>query len=105
MKRAVVTGAAGGIGRELALELARRRSRVVLADIDPEGCARTAGGARTDTGTGRSPVPGEADRSSARSGLSHGMPWPGTAAAGQTTLWDVFEVAGDVESSIDVPLR
>ena len=36
MKRAVVTGAAGGIGRELALELARRRSRVVLADIDPE---------------------------------------------------------------------
>ncbi|KAF0651542.1 hypothetical protein K701_03275 [Streptomyces fradiae ATCC 10745 = DSM 40063] len=33
------------------------------------------------------------------------MPWPGTAAAGQTTLWDVFEVAGDVESSIDVPLR
>jgi NAD(P)-dependent dehydrogenase (short-subunit alcohol dehydrogenase family) len=31
---AIVTGAASGIGRELALELARRRAKVTLADID-----------------------------------------------------------------------
>jgi short-subunit dehydrogenase len=42
MKRAVVTGAARGIGRELALALARKRSRMVLADIDPDRLEETA---------------------------------------------------------------
>ncbi|MEM7158486.1 MAG: SDR family NAD(P)-dependent oxidoreductase [Myxococcota bacterium] len=43
-KRAVsvVTGAASGIGREFAVELGRRRGRVVVADIDEEGLAETA---------------------------------------------------------------
>ncbi|MBX9884493.1 MAG: SDR family NAD(P)-dependent oxidoreductase, partial [Novosphingobium sp.] len=40
-KVAIVTGAGGGIGREYALELARRGARVVVNDI---------GGARDGTG-------------------------------------------------------
>lgn len=39
---AVVTGAASGIGREIAIALARRGLRLALADIDPEGLAQTA---------------------------------------------------------------
>jgi len=42
MKRAVVTGAARGIGRELALLLAKKKSRIALADIDPERLEDTA---------------------------------------------------------------
>ena len=40
-KVAVVTGAASGIGRELALELARRGARLALADVDEVGLAET----------------------------------------------------------------
>ncbi|RMH22151.1 MAG: SDR family NAD(P)-dependent oxidoreductase [Acidobacteria bacterium] len=40
---AIVTGAADGIGRALADELARRRVRVVAADVDGEGAERVAG--------------------------------------------------------------
>ncbi|HEU0204704.1 MAG TPA: SDR family NAD(P)-dependent oxidoreductase [Burkholderiaceae bacterium] len=42
-KVAVVTGAASGIGRELALACAREGMRVVLADIDRNGLPETAG--------------------------------------------------------------
>ncbi|MGN6758428.1 MAG: SDR family NAD(P)-dependent oxidoreductase [Thermomicrobiales bacterium] len=42
-RTAVVTGAAGGIGRAIAVSLARRRCHVALADIDEAGLARTAG--------------------------------------------------------------
>ncbi|AEV81502.1 acetoin dehydrogenase [Actinoplanes sp. SE50] len=42
----VITGAAGGIGAALALELARRRSVLVLVDKDAEGLERVAGLAR-----------------------------------------------------------
>jgi NAD(P)-dependent dehydrogenase (short-subunit alcohol dehydrogenase family) len=40
-KVAVVTGAGSGIGRELALGLARRGARLALADIDERGLAGT----------------------------------------------------------------
>ena len=40
-RTAVVTGAAGGIGRGIALALARRGCHVALADIDEAALART----------------------------------------------------------------
>ncbi len=43
---AVITGAAGGIGRALALDLAGRRCALALVDRDPAGLASTAGQAR-----------------------------------------------------------
>jgi NAD(P)-dependent dehydrogenase (short-subunit alcohol dehydrogenase family) len=39
----LVTGAASGIGRALASELAARGARLILADIDESGVRRTAG--------------------------------------------------------------
>ncbi len=39
---AIVTGAASGIGREIALDLAARGAHLVLADIDAQGLAGTA---------------------------------------------------------------
>lgn len=42
LERAVVTGGAQGIGREIVLGLARRRVSVVVADVDLEGASRTA---------------------------------------------------------------
>ena len=41
-KTAVVTGAAGGIGRAIALGCAREHMRVVVADINPDGAHETA---------------------------------------------------------------
>lgn len=40
-KRAVVTGAASGIGRAIAQELATRGTRVLAADVDEAGLAQT----------------------------------------------------------------
>ncbi|MDE1991891.1 MAG: SDR family oxidoreductase [Rhizobiaceae bacterium] len=42
MKRALVTGAAGGLGREIATQLAARGCAIGLADIDQKGSAETA---------------------------------------------------------------
>lgn len=38
----VVTGAGGGIGRAIAVELAREGGRVVVADVNPKGAGETA---------------------------------------------------------------
>ncbi|HET8577794.1 MAG TPA: SDR family NAD(P)-dependent oxidoreductase [Methylomirabilota bacterium] len=43
-KTAVVTGGASGIGRALCLALAREGARVVVADVDEAGMAKTAAG-------------------------------------------------------------
>ncbi|WP_292381346.1 SDR family NAD(P)-dependent oxidoreductase, partial [Mesorhizobium sp.] len=39
--RALVTGAAGGLGREVAVQLARRGSFVAVTDINGDGLAET----------------------------------------------------------------
>ncbi len=41
-RMAVITGAASGVGRSLALACARRGMRVLLADVDEDGLAATA---------------------------------------------------------------
>jgi 3-oxoacyl-[acyl-carrier protein] reductase len=41
-KRALVTGAAGGLGREIAVQLARQGCALGLVDIDGKGTAQTA---------------------------------------------------------------
>ena len=41
-KVAMITGAARGIGREIALRFAREGARIVVADLDAEGAGRTA---------------------------------------------------------------
>lgn len=46
---AVVTGAASGIGRALAIELVARGAHVALSDVDAEGLAETASLARGAT--------------------------------------------------------
>lgn len=43
-KRIAITGAASGIGRSLALELARRGSDVAICDVDADGLAETVRG-------------------------------------------------------------
>jgi len=40
--RCVITGAGGGFGRALALELANRKAHLVLSDIEPKGVEETA---------------------------------------------------------------
>ncbi len=40
--RCVITGAASGFGRALALELARREAHLVLGDVNRDGCEETA---------------------------------------------------------------
>jgi len=42
-KRVVVTGAAGGLGRAFALGFAAAGAKVIVADINPDGIAETAG--------------------------------------------------------------
>lgn len=47
-RTAVVTGAASGIGRAIAVSLSRRRCHLALADIDEAGLAQTADQVRAD---------------------------------------------------------
>ena len=55
---AIVTGGGGGIGRAIALQLARAGADIVIADIVPERCAETADRVRE---AGRRALPCVAD--------------------------------------------
>lgn len=50
-KAIIITGAASGFGRLAALRLARRGARIVCADIDGDGAARTASEVEAGGGT------------------------------------------------------
>jgi NAD(P)-dependent dehydrogenase (short-subunit alcohol dehydrogenase family) len=54
-KRAVITGAAGGLGRAFALGFAQAGAKVIVADINPAGIAETARMIR-DAGGNAEPV-------------------------------------------------
>lgn len=61
-KTVLVTGAASGIGRELAMSLARERMLVLIADIDAVGLVETAGLLERQGGECRSYLVDVADR-------------------------------------------
>lgn len=61
-KVVAITGAASGIGRALASELARRGATVAIADIDEAGLEETAKRARASGGTVSTTVLDVADR-------------------------------------------
>ncbi|WP_299951844.1 SDR family oxidoreductase [uncultured Modestobacter sp.] len=79
-KVAVVTGAGSGIGRQLAVELARRGARLAVSDVDEAGLAATAAraealgaqvhSARLDV-TDRAAVLGHADAVAGHFGVVH----------------------------------
>lgn len=68
-RSAIVTGAAKGLGRAIALELARRGERVALLDLDFEGAAETARLIR-ETIAGASASAGAGASASASAGVS-----------------------------------
>jgi NAD(P)-dependent dehydrogenase (short-subunit alcohol dehydrogenase family) len=87
MRTAVVTGAGGGLGRAIAIELARRGFAVWATDVDAEAAARTAGEIGGDTGSraGGSATPSPLDvRDEAACRELAGTV---VAAAGSLDLW------------------
>jgi NAD(P)-dependent dehydrogenase (short-subunit alcohol dehydrogenase family) len=95
-KVAVVTGAGSGIGRELALQLARRGARLALSDIGETGLAETAAraralGAEVHTArldvTDRAAVVAYADTVAAHFGVVHQV-YNNAGVAGGTAVLD-----------------
>ncbi|SDD49972.1 Short-chain dehydrogenase [Geodermatophilus telluris] len=102
-KVAVVTGAASGIGRALAFELARRGARLALSDVDELGLAETADRAkalgaevhtaRVDVGD-RAAVLAHAETVAAHFGVVHQVYNNAGIAGGGTVLdsdWEVYD--------------
>jgi NAD(P)-dependent dehydrogenase (short-subunit alcohol dehydrogenase family) len=114
-KVAVVTGAGSGIGRQLAIELARRGARVAVSDVDEQGLAATAdrvtalGGevlaARLDVREHEA-VAAHADAVAARFGVVHQVyANAGVAGGGRTVLeMDLADHAAGYERTIGINL-
>lgn len=81
MRTAVVTGAGGGLGRAIALELARRGFAVWVTDIDGEAAARTAAEIGVGAGTATATALDVRDEAACRE-LAGAV-----AAAGSLDLW------------------
>ncbi|MFT4233111.1 MAG: 3-oxoacyl-ACP reductase FabG [Leucobacter sp.] len=69
-RAAIVTGAARGIGRAIALELAGRGERVALFDLDAAGAAETAGLVRERGGEAEAFAVDVSDEASVRTGVA-----------------------------------
>jgi 3-oxoacyl-[acyl-carrier protein] reductase len=69
-RSAIVTGAARGLGRAIALELANRGERVALFDLDELGAAETARKVRERGGAAESFAVDVSDESSVRAGIA-----------------------------------
>lgn len=69
-RAAIVTGAARGLGRAIALELSRRGERLALFDLDAEGAAETARLVRESGGAADAFAVDVSDESSVRAGVA-----------------------------------
>jgi meso-butanediol dehydrogenase / (S,S)-butanediol dehydrogenase / diacetyl reductase len=93
-KRAVVTGAAGGIGRATAAALVRHGARVAIADVNLEAATRTA----TELGTAALAVQMDVrERASVESGFAQALAELGgcdilVANAGVSTMRAALEI-------------
>jgi NAD(P)-dependent dehydrogenase (short-subunit alcohol dehydrogenase family) len=103
-KSVVITGAAGGIGRALAVRLAAAGARVTVSDLDADGAARVA------TEIGGTAVPADCASESGIASLlagaveSHGAVDMFFANAGVMGLGDVFASDDTWRLSLDVNL-
>jgi NAD(P)-dependent dehydrogenase (short-subunit alcohol dehydrogenase family) len=86
-KVCAVTGAGSGIGRALALGLARRGARVAVADVDDSGLAATADAARALGGDVHVQRVDVADREAV-------VAWAGAVAAHFGAVHQVYNNAG-----------
>ena len=75
---AVVTGAASGIGREIALTFARAGARVACLDIDVAACGRTAGDVEA---VGGASLAVECDVSGRRPSRPRSLEWTNASGA------------------------
>ncbi|MFC3850904.1 SDR family oxidoreductase [Corynebacterium hansenii] len=89
---AVVTGAASGIGRGLAISLAGDGWRVAMADRNPAGLADTAEAARRAAGPGNHPVVDSAELDIADFDAVKG--WADGVVAKHGAPRDVYNAAG-----------
>ena len=94
--RVVITGAAGGLGRAFAVELASRGARIVVSDIVLEGCQETVELIKTNGGDAIAVTADVADWSSVQALENTANGWLG----GIDLLINNAGVAvrGDVES-------
>ncbi|MEV5831252.1 SDR family NAD(P)-dependent oxidoreductase [Spirillospora sp. NPDC052242] len=88
---AVVTGAASGIGRALAVRLASEGMHLALADVDPEGLRETAALTRA----AHRPTPRTSDRGPSRADGADADAGSGAGTAGRAVVLTEIVDVGD----------